>query len=72
MKDGSIPPYRETKLTKFLAEFFLENSRISMITNINPEEKEFEESVRVLNYSALAREVPPLVSRIDNKNSLAF
>lgn len=69
LRDGTLPPYRETKLTKFLAEFFLEQSRISMVTNINLEEQEFEETVRVLNYSALARQVPPLVSKYENRKS---
>ena len=72
MKDKTMIPYRETKLTKFLAEYFLEQSSISMITSICPDEKEFEESVRVLNYAALAKSVPPLASRIDNRLSFAF
>lgn len=65
LRDGTLPPYRETKLTKFLAEFFVEQSCIVMITNINPDESEVEESARVLNYSALARQVPELKSRYD-------
>ena len=65
LKDKTIPPYRETKLTRYLSEFFVEDSNIIMIANINPIINDFEESIRVLNYTAIAREVKPVISRLD-------
>lgn len=36
LKDKTIPPFRETKLTRYLSEFFVEDNNIIMIGNINP------------------------------------
>ena len=43
-----------------------------MITNINPRKEDFEESIRALNYSCLAKDIRPIKSvlNINNKNSL--
>ena len=57
-------PFRDSKLTHFLSEFFVDNSNITMITNINPREEDCAESLRVLNYSSLAKEVKILVSEL--------
>lgn len=56
------PPFRETKLTRYLSEFFVENNNIIMIANINPRKADFEESLRALNYTAVAREITVLPS----------
>ena len=47
----SIIPFRESKLTKILSEFFLDNSNLKMIVNINPVKEDFNETLRVkFNY----------------------
>ena len=35
-----------------------------MITNINPRKEDFEESIRALTYTCMAREIKPVKSRI--------
>ena len=62
LKKDLVVPFRDCKLTKFLSEFFVYDSSIKMITNINPRDDDFQESLRVLNYSSLAREVKLIVS----------
>lgn len=62
LKNNSIVPYRDCKLTRLLSEFFKYESRIKMITNINPREEDFTESLRVLNYASLAKEVKFIAS----------
>lgn len=62
-KDGNcVVPFRDCKLTKFLAEFFQYTSTIKMITNINPRTDDFAESLRVLNYASIAKEVKLITS----------
>jgi len=41
-----------------------------MIANINPRQVNFEESMRVLNYAAIAKDIQPIKSRIDNTRKL--
>ena len=66
-----MAPYRETKLTRYLSEFFEEDNNIIMIANINPRERDFEESLRALNYTSIAKEVKLLQSRYSS-TSFAF
>ncbi len=40
-----------------------------MIININPAMEDFEESIRVLNYSAVAREARPVFSNLSQINN---
>lgn len=54
LNEKTIPPFRETKLTRYLSEFFVEDNNIIMIANINPRIEDFEESIKALNYTALA------------------
>jgi hypothetical protein len=62
LKKGQLVPFRDCKLTRFLAEYFLSECTMKMITNINPREDDFEESLRVLNYSSVAKETKIIVS----------
>lgn len=62
MKKDAPVPFRDSKLTRFLSEFFMENSTITMITNINPREDDFIETLRVLNYASMAKEIKLIVS----------
>lgn len=57
LKNKQVIPFRDSKLTRLLSEFFKHESRIKIITNINPREDDFSESLRVLNYASLAKEM---------------
>jgi len=67
-----LVPFRESKLTKLFCEYFQGEQNIIMITNINPRKEDFEESIRALNYSCLAKDIRPVKSvlNINNKNTL--
>ena len=67
-----LVPFRESKLTKLFCEYFQGDQNIIMITNINPRKEDFEESIRALNYSCLAKDIRPVKSvlNINNKNTL--
>ncbi len=52
MTRGKLVPYRESKLTMLLCSYF--NSPfnlITMIANINPHVVDYEETLRVLNFT---------------------
>ena len=59
-----IVPIRESKLTKLFSEYFQGDQNIIMITNINPRPEDFEETIRALNYSCLAKDIKPIKSII--------
>jgi len=61
-----IVPYRESKLTMIFQEYFQGDQNIIMITNINPRREDFEESMRALTYSCIAKEIKPIKSKIVN------
>ena len=75
MKHNSISnnkkmvPLRESKLTKLFAEYFQGEQNIIMITNINPRTEDFEESIRALNYSCIAKDIKPMKSVIPKLTS---
>jgi len=69
---SSVVPYRDSKLTRILYEYFHEENNLRMIANINPRNVDFEESMRVLNYAAIAKDIQPIKSRIDNTRKLYF
>lgn len=52
-----IVPFRESKLTMLFQEYFQGDNNIIMITNINPRKEDFEETMRALNYSCIAKEI---------------
>lgn len=62
-------PLRESKLTKIFSEYFQGNQNIIMITNINPRTEDFEETIRALNYSCIAKDIKPAKSIIPKLNS---
>lgn len=45
MRTNTWPPFRETKLTWYLAEFFEYDNNIIMIANINPRESDISETI---------------------------
>ena len=62
-------PLRESKLTKIFAEYFQGDQNIIMITNINPRTEDFQETIRALNYSCIAKDIKPIKSIIPKLNS---
>ena len=64
-----IVPLRESKLTKIFAEYFRGEQNVIMITNINPRTEDFEETIRALNYSCIAKEIKPVKSIIPRYNN---
>ena len=75
MKHNSISnvkkmvPLRESKLTKIFSEYFQGDQNVIMITNINPRAEDFEETIRALNYSCIAKDIKPMKSVIPKLNS---
>jgi hypothetical protein len=59
-----IVPFRESKLTKLFQEYFQGEQNIIMITNINPRKEDFEETMRALNYSCIAKDIKPVKSKV--------
>ena len=60
---------RESILTKILSEYFQGGQNIIMITNINPRVEDFEETIRDLNFSCIAKNIKPIKSVIPKLNS---
>jgi hypothetical protein len=59
-----LVPFRESKLTMLFQEYFQGDQNVIMITNINPKRDDFEETLRALNYSCIAKEIKPIKSKI--------
>lgn len=72
LSSTAVVPYRDSKLTRILYEYFHEENNLRMIANINPRQVDFEESMRVLNYAAIAKDIQPIKSRIDNSRKILF
>lgn len=63
-----IVPFRESKLTMLFQEYFQGEENIIMITNINPGRDDYEETLRVLSYACIAKEIRPIKSKIITNN----
>ena len=53
----ALVPFRHSKLTEVLMDYFVGDGRAVMIVNVNPYDTGFDENVHVMKFSALAREV---------------
>ncbi|KAI0823088.1 P-loop containing nucleoside triphosphate hydrolase protein [Trametes gibbosa] len=53
----ALVPFRHSKLTEVLMDYFVGEGRAVMIVNVNPYDTGFDENVHVMKFSALAREV---------------
>ncbi len=62
-------PYRDSELTKLFMEYFQSGQNISMIVNINPSKEDLTESLNVLNYACLSREIKPARCRVITNNT---
>ena len=55
----SMVPYRDSKLTRIFQSYFCGGlgSRVTMIVNVSPSPVVFDETIQVLKFSALAKQV---------------
>ncbi|RPD81655.1 kinesin-domain-containing protein [Lentinus tigrinus ALCF2SS1-7] len=53
----ALVPFRHSKLTEVLVDYFVGDGRAVMIVNVNPYDTGFDENVHVMKFAALAREV---------------
>ena len=67
LKQGKRVPFRDNKLSHYLKKYFNENKCIIMIVNINPSQKDFEETLQVLEYGTIAKKIDKVKSRINNR-----
>lgn len=58
----AIVPFRHSKLTEILMDYFVGDGKVVMIVNVNPYDTGFEEISHVMKFSALAREVSTVVN----------
>ncbi|KAI0052900.1 kinesin-domain-containing protein [Auriscalpium vulgare] len=65
-KTLAVVPFRHSKLTEILMDYFVGDGRVIMIVNVNPYDTGFEENSHVMKFSALAKEisVPAPVQRV--------
>ncbi|KAK7041945.1 hypothetical protein VNI00_008927 [Paramarasmius palmivorus] len=56
-KGLAIVPFRHSKLTEALMDYFVGDGRTVMIVNVNPYDTGYDENSHVMKFSALAREV---------------
>ncbi len=50
-------PYRESKLTQALMEYFVPNSKINVIVNINQARHYLEQNLNVMDYTSKAKNI---------------
>lgn len=53
-------PFRESKLTRLLYEYFSMENNLVMIANIHPGRNYFDETLKVLSYASIAQETKPI------------
>ncbi|EIW86481.1 kinesin-domain-containing protein [Coniophora puteana RWD-64-598 SS2] len=56
-KGLALVPFRHSKLTEVLMDYFEGDGRVVMIVNVNPYDTGYDENSHVMKFSALAREV---------------
>lgn len=56
-KSLAVVPFRHSKLTEILMDYFTGEGRVTVIININPYDTGFDENSNVMKFAALAREV---------------
>ncbi|KAI0095294.1 P-loop containing nucleoside triphosphate hydrolase protein [Irpex rosettiformis] len=61
-KSLSIVPFRHSKLTEVLMDYFIGEGRVVMIVNVNPYDTGYDENSHVMKISAIAREVATTAS----------
>ncbi|KAJ7071420.1 kinesin-like protein [Mycena amicta] len=71
----ALVPFRHSKLTEILMDYFVGDARAVMIVNVNPYDTGYEENSHVMKFSALAREVyvtpaPVPAQRVPGKSAV--
>ncbi len=61
LKRNEFLPYRESTLTKIIFENMKNNIRIGFMINFDPNHIYFQDNIRVLEFSALAKNIKPNV-----------
>ncbi|XP_055920629.1 kinesin-like protein subito [Eupeodes corollae] len=56
-KNGDVIPFRESKLTMLLQSALLGKEKLSMVVNITPSDKYFEENMNVLGFASIAKNI---------------
>ncbi|KAJ7596754.1 kinesin-like protein [Mycena floridula] len=56
-KSLAVVPFRHSKLTEALMDYFVGDGRAVMIVNVNPYDTGYDENSHVMRFAALAREV---------------
>ncbi|KAJ3535002.1 hypothetical protein NMY22_g6682 [Coprinellus aureogranulatus] len=53
----AVVPFRHSKLTEALMDYFVGESRVTMIVNINPYDTGYDENSHVMKFASLAKEI---------------
>ena len=53
----AVVPFRHSKLTEVLMDYFVGEGHVVMILNVNPYDTGFDENTNVMKFSSIAREV---------------
>lgn len=56
-KNADVIPFRESKLTMLLQSALLGKEKLSMVVNITPSDKYFEENMNVLGFASIAKNI---------------
>lgn len=60
LRDRNVQiPFRDSKLTMALAEYFTIDNKLVMLININASRKMYGETLNVLEYAAIAKDIRP-------------
>ncbi|CAH1109954.1 unnamed protein product [Psylliodes chrysocephalus] len=57
IKDRRLIPFRESKLTQLFQKALMGFERLEMIVNMNPSRNMYDETIHVLNFSAIAKQI---------------
>ncbi|XP_033106729.1 kinesin-like protein KIF20A [Anneissia japonica] len=66
-KGQKVIPFRESKLTRLFQSFFMGHGKASMIVNVNQCASVFDETMHVLKFSAIAKQVTTVTSELEKK-----
>ena len=64
-----IIPFRESKLTLLLQSALLGKEKLSMIVNVTPTDKYYEENLNVLHFALIAKNIIYKKPKVQNNHS---
>ena len=66
-----VVPFRDSKMTRLFQEYFQTGlGRAAMLVNVNPQVSDYDETSRVLKFSAMAQDLKVITSRIDTGRTI--